>query len=96
MTSYGLPSDPTYLVPDWVRVRPEDFGLLFYDTRSTRLTFVRCGDLLEPPPFTGVRRILRVPGQQSAQAGSRATDAALSRLLADLVAKGLLVVATAD
>ena len=38
----------TYLVPDQVRVRREDFGLLFYDTRSTRLTFVRSGDRLDP------------------------------------------------
>jgi len=51
------------VVPDWVRVRKEDFGLLFYDTRSTRLTFVRSGDALEPPPFVGGdRRLRRCPG----------------------------------
>ncbi len=73
-----------YRVPDRVRVRRESFGLLFYDTRSTRLTFVRCGDALAPPPFTGPERRLGVSG---AAAGSRP----LLRLLDDLVAKGLLV-----
>ncbi|OFW60037.1 MAG: mycofactocin system protein MftB [Actinobacteria bacterium RBG_16_64_13] len=74
-----------YLVPDWVRVRRESFGLLFYDTRSTRLTFVRSGLVLSPPPFTGPRRALLV----DAVTGSR--RAALSRLLRSLVAKGLIV-----
>jgi putative mycofactocin binding protein MftB len=73
-----------YLVPDWVRVRRESFGLLFYDTRSTRLTFVRSGEALEPPPFVGGDRRLRVMA-----AGGQP---AVARLLSDLVAKGLLVV----
>lgn len=76
-----------YLVPDWVRVRRESFGLLFYDTRSTRLTFVRSGDSLAPPPFTGPRRALRV---NPVDEGRRP---AVSRLLQNLVAKGLIVVA---
>jgi len=79
-----------YLVPDWVRVRRESFGLLFYDTRSTRLTFVRSGDSLAPPPFTGSRRILRV---LSLDEGRRP---AVSRLLGHLVAKGLIVAAEPD
>jgi putative mycofactocin binding protein MftB len=87
-----------YLVPDWVRVRQEDFGLLFYDTRSTRLTFVRSGDRLAPPPFTGERRELRIAGAAAAGAARPAAagasvEAALSRLLDGLVAKGLLVAA---
>jgi len=73
-----------YLVPEHVRVRSEDFGLLFYDTRSTRLTFVRSGDRLTPPPFTGARRAL-------ALTAAAESDAALSRVLADLVKKGLLL-----
>lgn len=80
-----------YLVPEWVRVRQEDFGLLFYDTRSTRLTFVRSGDRLIPPPFTGVRRELRLRGAAGPAAGRGPVEAALSRLLDGLVAKGLLV-----
>jgi putative mycofactocin binding protein MftB len=75
-----------YLVPDHVRVRQEDFGVLFYDTRSTRLTFVRSGDRLAAPPFFGERRVLTVNGAAAAQA----PDPALSRVLGDLVEKGLL------
>jgi putative mycofactocin binding protein MftB len=80
-----------YLVPEWVRVRQEDFGLLFYDTRSTRLTFVRSGDRLVPPPFTGKQRELRVSGHSGSAAGGALAEAALTRLLDGLVAKGLLV-----
>jgi len=76
-----------YLVPDWVRVRQEGFGLLFYDTRSTKLTFVRCGDRLVAPPFTGPRRVL---GVRTLDEGRQP---ALSRLLQNLVAKGLIVAA---
>ena len=73
-----------YHLPDWVRVRRESFGLLFYDTRSTRLTFVRSGDDLDPPPFVGSRRTLAVTTGGS-------VSPALSRLLQDLIAKGLVV-----
>ena len=74
-------------MPDWVRVRRESFGLLFYDTRSTRLTFVRSGEILAPPPFTGPERVLRVGPLDD---GRRP---AVSRLLQSLVAKGLIVAA---
>jgi putative mycofactocin binding protein MftB len=85
-----------YLVPEWVRVRAEDFGLLFYDTRSTKLTFVRSGDSLVAPAFTDSPRFLGVgAGGQGAggeaPAGAAPSPAALARLLEDLVAKGLLV-----
>ena len=79
-----------YLVPEWVRVRRESFGLLFYDTHSTRLTFVRSGDDLEPPPFTGSQRVLTMGPVE----GRRRE--ALERLLENLTAKGLLVVGRPD
>ena len=76
-----------YLVPDWVRVRRESFGLLFYDTRSTRLTFVRSGDSLDAPPFTGSGRALaRRPARR--RGARRCRDC-----LQDLDAKGLIVAA---
>jgi putative mycofactocin binding protein MftB len=87
-------SRSVYLVPDWVRVRSEDFGLLFYDTRSTRLTFVRSGDRLVPPPFTGSPRVLSV--YTDGGGGASPSGAALSRLLEHLVAKGLLDAAAAE
>jgi len=80
----GSPRKTTYLVPDWVRVRRESFGLLFYDTRSTRLTFVRSGDSLEAPPFTGPERVLHVAPLAGGQ------RLAMSHLLERLVARGLI------
>jgi putative mycofactocin binding protein MftB len=85
-----------YLVPAWVRVRREDFGLLFYDTRSTRLTFVRSGDSLEPPPFTGARRTLHVRRRDVDGSAPPADPRSLARLLDDLAAKGLIVAAEAE
>ena len=39
--------DSRYAISPPVRVRKEDFGLLFYDTENSRLTFVKSGDLLQ-------------------------------------------------
>jgi putative mycofactocin binding protein MftB len=95
----GGPTD-LYLIPDWVRVRKESFGLLFYDTRSTKLTFVRSGDSLEPPAFFGGARVLRVVAgaepagaarPASAQGAAGQAGGALERLMDTLVAKGLVV-----
>jgi putative mycofactocin binding protein MftB len=36
-----------YAVSPPVRVRKEAFGLLFYNTEDSRLTFVKSGDLLQ-------------------------------------------------
>ncbi len=89
---------PVYLVPDWVRVRREDFGLLFYDTRSTRLTFVRSGDRLVPPPFTGARRVLRVRRRRVRDGCAPARGpSARSRVFSTIWwRKGLLVAAEAE
>jgi len=74
-----------YVVPSWVRVRSEDFGLLFYDTRDTRLTFVRSGTSLAAPSFTGRERRLGV----LCEGGHR--EQVVCRLLEKLEAKGLVV-----
>jgi putative mycofactocin binding protein MftB len=87
---FDLPRATRYLIPDWVRVRRESFGLLFYDTRSTKLTFVRSGDALAPPPFAGPDRLLHVGALQ----GSR--RAAVGRLLENLVDRGLIVATEAE
>jgi putative mycofactocin binding protein MftB len=76
-----------YVVPEWVRVRSESFGLLFYDTRSTRLTYVRSGDSLVAPAFAGRSRALAFAP------GASARRPAVHRLLDDLVRKGLLLAA---
>lgn len=73
-----------YVVPGTIRVRPEDFGLLFYDTRTTNLTFVRSGESLSVSPAApGEERELLV-----APAGGRRP--AVARLLQTLQEKGLV------
>jgi putative mycofactocin binding protein MftB len=39
--------DICYMVTPSVRVRKEAFGLLFYNTENSRLTFVKSGDILQ-------------------------------------------------
>jgi putative mycofactocin binding protein MftB len=73
-----------YVVPGTVRVRPEDFGLLFYDTRTTNLTFVRSGERLGVG--TGA------PGEERELllAGRDGRHEATVRLLRTLQEKGLI------
>ena len=73
-----------YVVPGSVRVRPEDFGLLFYDTRTTNLTFVRSGERLAiAPGAPGEERELLL-------AGADVRHAVTARLLQTLQEKGLI------
>jgi putative mycofactocin binding protein MftB len=39
--------DSCYAISPSVRARKESFGLLFYNTEDSRLTFVKSGDLLQ-------------------------------------------------
>lgn len=73
-----------YMVPGAVRVRPEDFGLLFYDTRTTNLTFVRSGEGLTVAPGApgDERELVLATGD-----GRREATA---RLLQTLQEKGLI------
>jgi hypothetical protein len=71
-------------------VREEDFGLLFYDVRSTKLTFVHSGKDLSAPAFAGPRRVLGLR-ESSASRGN-----AIAGLLENLQTKGLIVVSGAE
>jgi putative mycofactocin binding protein MftB len=73
-----------YVVPGSVRVRPEDFGLLFYDTRTTNLTFVRSGARL------GVGPGAPGEGRELLLAGGAGRHDATARLLRTLQEKGLI------
>ncbi len=54
----GCPDDEYYIISPHVRVRKEAFGLLFYNTQNSRLTFVKSGDLLQIKALPkGARRI---------------------------------------
>ena len=68
-----------------VRARKESFGLLLYNTRDTKLTFVRCGDMLRIRQVAENVYALEVKCQ-SEEARSKAR-----RALELLVQKGLVV-----
>jgi len=72
-----------YVVSPHVRVRKEKFGLLFFNTKNARLTFVRSGDLF---------RIESLPSGGKMIAGAcEATDRHRSKnILDNLVNKGLI------
>ena len=73
-----------YVVPGDVRVRAENFGLLFYDTRTTNLTFVRSGERLTVAPGApGEERELLLAGRDG-------RHEATARLLQTLQEKGLI------
>jgi putative mycofactocin binding protein MftB len=46
-TESDRPEDAHYTISPHVRVRKEAFGLLFFDTEHSRLTFVKSGNLLQ-------------------------------------------------
>jgi putative mycofactocin binding protein MftB len=47
-----------YSIPPFVRVRKEAFGLLFYNTEDSRLTFVKSGEMLQIQSLpNGTKRI---------------------------------------
>ncbi len=75
----------TYHLSPWARARQEQFGLLFYDTRSTTMTFVRSGDHLLAPPFDDRTRPLGIVTHSPAE------ELRVTRVLDGLEAKGLVV-----
>jgi putative mycofactocin binding protein MftB len=50
-----------YAISPSVRARREDFGLIFYNTEDSRLTFVKSGDLLQLKTFPhGAKTIMAI------------------------------------
>ncbi len=72
-----------YVVSPHVRVRKEEFGLLFYNTQNAKLTFVRSGDLF---------RIEYLPkgGKRISAACETASRRNPKIILGNLVNKGLI------
>jgi putative mycofactocin binding protein MftB len=67
------------------RVRQEEFGLLFYDSRGPRLLFAATGGILAPDYFQGVREKDQLPEGLSAQQRE-----VLQKFMAQLLEKGFL------
>lgn len=72
-----------YMVSPHVRVRKEEFGLLFYNTQNAKLTFVRSGDLF---------RVKNLPkgGKRISADYEAAGTRSLNKILDNLVNKGLI------
>jgi putative mycofactocin binding protein MftB len=75
----------SYHLHPLVRGRNESFGLLFYNTRDTKLTFVRCGNLLRIGPAAGGISMLEFHCGREAERGM------VRRVLQGLTQKGLIV-----
>jgi putative mycofactocin binding protein MftB len=43
----AVSTEPCYTISPHVRVRKEAFGLLFFNTEDSRLTFVKSGNILQ-------------------------------------------------
>jgi len=80
-----LTEDGRYELPPGVRARREKFGLLFYNSKDAKLTFVRSEELLglEANP-DGTRRI--AVGRESGERAGKAR-----RILEALLRKGLIL-----
>jgi putative mycofactocin binding protein MftB len=73
-----------YQLAPGIRARKEAFGLLFYNSKDTNLTFVKSGNLLN---------IERLPGNQSILITecSKIEENKITRLMNVLLEKGLIV-----
>ncbi len=72
-----------YCLSPGVRARREEFGLLFYNSRDAKLTFVKSGGLLRVEPGEHGMRLLELTGDGGAEGRA-------DRLLAALARKGLI------
>jgi putative mycofactocin binding protein MftB len=91
----GLPSKHIfYCLRQGIRVRKEAFGLLFYDPRGPKLTFVNSGQWIEPDFFSGktdLKKWLHNQFPALSQEKVVGAEKFLSLALSNLVEKGLIV-----
>jgi len=77
------PEQTEYIVSPHIRVRKEPFGLLFFNTQNTKLTFVQSGDILQVKRLPSGKRLLCVSEGDSRQN--------LKKTLANLVHRGMIL-----
>lgn len=77
--------DLSYVIPPSVRVRKEAFGLLFYDTEASRLTFVKSKGFLRIGTLPGGRKVISaiVKPETQASAGKLLDHLLEKRLIRD-------------
>lgn len=77
-------NNPYYKLAPEIKVREESFGLLFYHTKSTRLTFIESGRLI---PL----EILEKESRESDYLGADGEDnQKIKKVLENLVKRGLM------
>ena len=79
----NMREEACYAVSPGVRVRKEEFGLLFYNTRDSRLTFIKSGELLQIATLPTESNMITASLESAAQGRVR-------RLLNHLLKKGLI------
>jgi putative mycofactocin binding protein MftB len=82
-----------------IRVRDEKFGLLFYDRRGPKLTFLYSGQWIRSEFFSGEQHLKQwVRRQFSVLPEEKLLEAeeALFRALSKLIEKGLIIETLAD
>ena len=92
-------ADRCYKLQHGVRVREENFGLLFYNRNGPKLTFVRSGPWIRREFFSGrltLREWLQSQSFSESEEKVLGLEAKISRVLSRLVDKGLIIETMAD
>jgi putative mycofactocin binding protein MftB len=77
------PEQTEYIVSPHIRVRKEPFGLLFFNTQNTKLTFVKSGEILQVRRIPMGNKLVFVSEGDSRQN--------LKKTLANLVHRGIIL-----
>jgi hypothetical protein len=92
-------TDQYFRLRSGVRVRAENFGLLFYCRKGPKLTFVHSGPWIRPEFFSGrlgLREWLQQESFKNSAGKPSGLEAKISRALSKLVDKGLIVETLGD
>jgi putative mycofactocin binding protein MftB len=92
-------ADRYYRLQSGVRVRKENFGLLFYCRDGPKLTFVYSGPWIRPEFFSGeltLREWLQRGSLKGSEGKPLGLEVKILRVLSRLVDKGLIVETSRD
>ena len=99
MALVEVPAHRLYRLAHGVRVRMENFGLLFYFHYGPKLTFVHIGSWIHPEFFSGqvtLREWLKSQSLSKSEEEVLSLEVEISRVLSSLVDRGLIVETLAD
>ena len=68
-----------YVVSPHIRVRKETFGLLFYNTQNTKLTFVKSGDIFQIECLPQGKKIVSIAHGASIQGLKKTLDSLMNK-----------------